>query len=163
MSCVSFLSPFLENVVSGGLATSVNSMKYSSAQSSPFSSLFSTADRKSSKQKPSYQMENLSEVGLNDSGIFGKSESNTNGSYTETPSINNDEIRFAPANTNYHGDLGPLRPDKVLNFSRVSNPPVEENQARSPRRGKMVITRTRQWDVQKEDEQAKGEDRDSEP
>jgi hypothetical protein len=123
MSCVSFLRPFLESMVSGGLATSLNSMDSSYAKSSKLSSLFSTrSDPNGSKQKPSYKMENLSEVFLNDSsGVFRKSESNTNGSHTDfpsmNPSMNNDEIHFAPANTKDHEDLGPLRPDKVMSFS----------------------------------------------
>jgi hypothetical protein len=51
--------------------------------------------------KPPYRMENLSEVFLNDSsGTFGKSESNTNGSHTCVPSMNNDEIQSESANTN---------------------------------------------------------------
>ncbi|KAH8772242.1 hypothetical protein F5882DRAFT_506032 [Hyaloscypha sp. PMI_1271] len=105
MSCVSFLRPFLESMVSGGMATTVHSMNPSYAKSSKLSSLFSTRSGRSEPQgstmKPPYRMENLSEVFLNDSsGTFGKSESNTNGSHTCAPSMNNDEIQSESANTN---------------------------------------------------------------
>jgi hypothetical protein len=91
-------------MVSGGMATTVHSMSASYAKSSKLSSLFSTrsgrSDPQDSKMKPSYRMENLSEVFLNNSsGTFGKSESNTNSSHRDVPSMNNDEIQFETANT----------------------------------------------------------------
>jgi hypothetical protein len=169
MACVSFLRPFMDTLVSGGMATTVNSVHTSYARSSKFSSfLTSRSERKAPKPKPapSYKMENISEVGLNENqGVFGKSESNTNSSQTDVPSrvpsINNDEINYAPAAyTKEHEleDLGPLRPDKVTNVSRVSNPPLQENTARSPGGANMGITRTTQWEVQEEYEHAEGED-----
>jgi hypothetical protein len=105
MSCVSFLRPFLESMVSGGMATTVHSMNSSYAKSSKLSSLFSTrsgrSDPQGSSMKPPDRMENLSEVFLNDNAsTFGKSESNTNGSQTHVPSMNNDEIQSESANTN---------------------------------------------------------------
>lgn len=158
MACVVYLRPFLEIMVSGGMATTVQSMNASYAKSSKLSSLFSTrSGRKASKPKPSYKMENLSEVGLSESpGFFGKSESNTNGSHNDIPSINNEEIHFAPANANDHDDLGPLRPDGAMSFSRVSNTPLEDNKARSEGSREMVITRTRQWAVQEEYKHVRG-------
>lgn len=158
MSCVAFLRPFLESMVSGGMATTVHSTNTSYAKSSKLGSLFSTRfNRTASKPNPSYKMENLSEVGLYESsGTFGKSESNANGSHTDIPSINNDEIHFAPANTNDHDDLGPLRPDKVTSISRVCNPPLEENKDGSARGREMVITRTREWEVQEEYKHGEG-------
>ena len=154
MSCVSFLRPFLETMVSGGLATNVHltNTSYTKSKSSKLSSLRSS--HKASKAKPAYQMENLSEVGLNDRpGPLGKAESNANSLHNDVPSIHNDEIHFSspPTNTNdYHDDLGPLRPDMVTSFSRVSNPPLEEDQVLSLENGEMVITTTKEWEVQKE-------------
>jgi hypothetical protein len=167
MACVAFLRPFMDTLVSGGMATTVNSVHASYARSSKFSSFLSSrSERKAPKPKtaPSYKMENISEVGLNENqGVFGKSESNTNGSQTDVPSrvpsINNDEINYAPpAFTKELEDLGPLRPDKVTNVSRVSNPPLEGNTARSPGGANMGITRTTQWEVQEEYEHTEGED-----
>ncbi|KAE9362925.1 hypothetical protein N431DRAFT_423242 [Stipitochalara longipes BDJ] len=156
MSCVAFLRPFLESMVSGGMNPTINSVHAS--KGSKFSSLFSTrSDRRASKAKPSYRMENLSEVELNENpDTFWKSESNTNGSHTDVPSINNDEIPFAPANGNDHDDLGPLRPDKVMSISRVSNPPLQENKDGSAESMEMGITRTREWEVQAEYTRGKG-------
>ncbi len=77
------------------------------------------------------------------------------------PSISNDEINYLPAVYNKEHeieDLGPLRPDKVTSVSRVSNPTLKENTARSPGGSNMGITRTRQWEVQEEYEPTEGED-----
>ena len=161
MACVAFLRPFMDTLVSGGMATTVNSVHASYARSTKLSSFLSSRSERrvpKSKPAPSYRMENLSEVGLNDNkGVFGKSESNTNGSHTDVPSmvpsISNDEINYPPAAyTKEHEieDLGPLRPDKVTNISRVSNPPLQEDTARSPGGANMGITRTRHWEVQEE-------------
>jgi hypothetical protein len=155
MSCVAFLRPFLESMVSGGMATTVQSTTTSFAKSSKLSSLFSTrSNRRASKPRPSYNMDNLSEIGLNDnSGTFGKSESNTNASHSDIPSVNNEEIHSTisvPPLTHDRNDLGPLRPDKVTNFSQVSNPPQGENYDDSAGGRDMVITRTREWEVQAE-------------
>jgi hypothetical protein len=171
MACVTFLRPFMETLVSGGMATTVNSMHTSYARSSKLSSFLSSrSERKAPKPKPapSYKMENLSEVGLNDNqGIFGKSKSNTNSLHTDVPSmapsINNDGINYAPAtSTKEHEleDFEPLRPDKVMSVSRVSNPPLEENTTRSPGGAIMGITRTRQWEVQEEYKYIDVEDQD---
>jgi hypothetical protein len=164
MACVAFLRPFMESMVSGGMATTVQSMNNSYAKGSKLSSLFSTrSDRRASKPNPTYKMENLSEVGLNDGeGTFGKSESNANGSQNDIPSIHNDEIHFMPTSTNINNyeDLGPLRPDKVMSFSRVSNAPLEDDEAFTAEGQDMVITRTRGWEVQEEYKQARGDDRD---
>jgi len=46
----------------------------------------------------------------------------------------------------------------VTNVSRVSNPPLKENTARSPGGANMGITRTTQWEVQEEYEHIEGED-----
>ena len=158
MACVTFLRPFLESTASGGLATTIHSTKNSSARST-LGSLFSTRSRsdKTSRPVPSYSMDNLSEVGLNGSPgtTLGKSESNTNGSHTNVPSINNDEIHFVPASMNDHNDLGPLRPDRVVSISRVSNPPLEGNTDGSEEGMDMAITRTREWEVHAEHKHGK--------
>lgn len=171
MACVAFLRPFMDTLVSGGMATTVNSVHNSYARSTKLNSFFSSrSERRALKPKPkpapTYRIENLSEVGLNDNkGVFGKSESNTNGSHIDVPSmvpsISNDEINYPPAAYSKEHeieDLGPLRPDKVTNISRVSNPPLEENTARSPGGANMGITRTRQWEVQEEYEHTEGDD-----
>lgn len=164
MACVSFLRPFMESMVSGGMATTVQSTNTYSTKSSKLSTLLSSrSNRHASKPKSSYSMENLSEVGLSESpGTFGKSESNTNGSHNDLPSIGIVEVHFAPANTNNHEDLGPLRPDKATSFSRVSNARLEDNEVRSARSREMVITRTREWNIQEEHKHGRGEDTSSE-
>ncbi|KUJ11289.1 uncharacterized protein LY89DRAFT_739485 [Mollisia scopiformis] len=96
MACVTFLRPFLESTASGGLTTVVNSTKTSSTRDT-LSSLFSSQPRseyKVSRPKPSYAMQNLSEVGLNETlnTTPRKSDSNTNGWHTDAPSINSNEI-----------------------------------------------------------------------
>jgi len=158
MSCVAFLRPFLESMVSGGMATTVHSTNTSDAKSK-LSSFFSTrSNRTAFKPNPSYNVENLSEVELYESsGAFRKSESNTNGSHTDIPSINNGEIHFAPANMNDHDDFGPLRPDDVTSISRVSNPPLEEIKDGPAGGREMVITTTREWEVQAEYKHERGE------
>lgn len=151
MTCVAFLRPFLQTMVSGGMATTVQSVHASYGKNSGLSSYLSTrSDRRtSSKVKSSYKMDNLSEEGLFES-TFAESESNTNSSYNIFAPNGNDEIHFAPAKTNKPEDIGPLRPDKVLSFSRVSNPPPEENKIYSAGSREIAITRTRHWDVQEE-------------
>jgi hypothetical protein len=109
-------------MVSGGMAITVQSTNASFAKISKLSSLFSTRSaRRTSKPRPSYNIDNLSEIGLNEnSGMFGKSESNTNGSHTDISSVNNEKIYSTisvPPLTHDRNDLGPLRPYKVTSFS----------------------------------------------
>jgi hypothetical protein len=149
MACVTFLRPFLESTATGGMATTVNSTK-------TFSSFFDARPlsyHKSTNAESSYAMQNLSEVGLNEiqNPSLRKSDSTTNASHTNAPSIDNYETNLAShSNMNPYDDLGPLRPDQVMSFSHVSNPPVEETQAHLGHSRERGISRTMEWGIQSE-------------
>jgi hypothetical protein len=146
-------------MVSANRTAYMPSTKAPSSRSSRFSTLLSSrSDRSHQTPKPpkpkprpepsyAYRMENLSQVALHSSsGTFGT---------TTTPSIENGETHEIPVPVNAisSNDLGPLRPDKVMNFSHVSlSMPQDGNNTihADSNSGEMGITRTMEWGVEEE-------------
>jgi hypothetical protein len=152
MACIPFLKPFMESMSSGGLASTVRPMDSSYGKGSKFSTFVSSiSNRKASRPKATYRMDNLSESRLNENtGTSGGSVLNGNSEQNARPSDEGDEFNFGIGSAKDLGDLGTLRPDKVSTFSNARHSPPEENETSTVGSDKMIIKRTTEWNVEEE-------------
>ncbi|KAH7323733.1 hypothetical protein BKA65DRAFT_407465 [Rhexocercosporidium sp. MPI-PUGE-AT-0058] len=146
-ACIPFLKPFMESMNSGSYIASAAPMDSSYGAGSKLNSHSGDTSRKATKLKGSIKLDSLS-------------ESRTTNPSSSTRSRNIKDtvpIRDGSSDDGFHfglqeqrrDDIGPLRPDKGTNFTRIGRSTPEENQARSSiESDSMIIRQTTEWDIQ---------------
>jgi hypothetical protein len=153
VACFPFLKPFMENLSSGGFASTVDPMDSSfsrarkSKPSSTLISSYSSRSRKANKHGR-VRMDSISSLPQIQS-TQRIAPQQWSSSLIEDFHLG---LQSLTTNTNHQGETGPLlRPDRAITYNHIGRATPEENSTRgSIASDRMIIKKRTEWDVRED-------------
>jgi hypothetical protein len=147
VACIPFLKPFMENLSTGGFASTLTPMdsSFSRGGKSKFSTFLSSYSVRNRKAPNSMNMDSITSPPAAHCASQHSIPSPLPTSDENFPFTN------SMTNTSHRGgDLGPLRPDRVTSYSHICRATPEESARSSIDSDRMIIKKRTEWGVRED-------------